>query len=453
MTNDIPGDLARPGGASAPSGAPASANGPTARPARSGWLGAAATALLALNLALFGLARPAQALPGGLPARLSRMPLALAEQPSTISAEATIQAVIARADAEQAAAIAARDPAPMADTATSAHYQSLIAVNQELLAHGVTAINLDHLDWGPITISGRGATATADETWTTSYADGTVEQSLDRNLYTLVQDGGVWKIADDDHPAGASPGSGATPPAPLPQPPTAALEPGQDTSRNWSGYAADNGSFSGVTGTWTVPQPALQGPFGSNAVWVGIGGVRGHDLIQAGTATLVSGSGQARLQAWVELLPEAARPIALAVHPGDSVTATISEQAANSWLIDFVDNTTGQRVQQTASYASSHSSAEWVVEAPTDGQSVLPLDNFGTVGFSNGSAILNGQSVSIAEAGAQPITLISARAQALAVPSALGDGGLTFDVTRTTVPANGPSGATPGRPRGRRGPG
>ena len=48
----------------------------------------------------------------------------------------------------------------------------------------------------------------------------------------------------------------------------------------------------------------------------------------------------------------------------------------------LANNTTGQTYDTTQTYTSSHSSAEWVEEAPSGGRGgVLPLDNFGTIQF------------------------------------------------------------------------
>src|SRR5579859_5731149 len=71
-------------------------------------------------------------------------------------------------------------------------------------------------------------------------------------------------------------------------------------SRNWAGYAATRGTFTAVSATWHVPEFAPDSPAGADATWVGIGGVRGGDLIQAGTQETVSGRGATQYQAWVE---------------------------------------------------------------------------------------------------------------------------------------------------------
>jgi hypothetical protein len=150
------------------------------------------------------------------------------------------------------------------------------------------------------------------------------------------------------------------------------------------------------------------------------------------------------------MLPRSSRQVALAVHPGDSVTVSISEQSLNNWQIAFQNNSTGQTYQETVAYSSSHSSAEWVQEAPSAGRGgVLPLSNFGTIQFSDGSAVKDGQTVTIAGAGARPITMLSAANQALAVPSALSDDGASFSVACTEAAATTTAG--PSRARGRRG--
>ena len=66
---------------------------------------------------------------------------------------------------------------------------------------------------------------------------------------------------------------------------------------------------------------------------------------------------------------------------------------------------------------------------------VLPLSNFGAVDFSNGSTIKDGQTVTIAGAGADPITMLSGNNQPLAVPTALSADGSSFKVARTDAPS------------------
>jgi hypothetical protein len=370
-----------------------------------------------------------------------------------------IQQVIQRSNDEQVQAIAAKDPSIMADTVTTDHYAELVQINQDLLDAGIANIQLVKLEWGAIAVNGSTATATTYETWTTAFSDGSMDQSRERNDYSLVLDNGAWKIKTDAHPdqaqAGGRPGPGSAPnPGANTQPPPTLPFPGipdnQNTSHNWSGYAATGGTYTSVSGTWTVPQfNGADSSFGIDAAWVGIGGVRSNDLIQAGTQQTVSGNGSTQYEAWVELLPRASRAVPLRVHAGDSVSVSIAEQSPDQWLIQFINNTTGQTYQQTQQYTSSHSSAEWVEEAPSGGRGgVLPLSNFGSIAFNNGTTVKDGQTLTIAGANARAITMVGNNEVALAVPSKLSDDGGGFSVARTEAPATtaAPNG-NPRRPR------
>src|SRR5579864_7346120 len=79
---------------------------------------------------------------------------------------------------------------------------------------------------------------------------------------------------------------------------------------------------------------------------------------------------------------------------------------------------------------------------------IEPLDAFGTIPFSGATAVENGQTVELAQAGAQAITMLNSAGQALAVPSAIGSNGTGFTVSRTSAQAT----TTPvGRTGGQRG--
>jgi hypothetical protein len=382
----------------------------------------------------------------------------------TDPAQQAIQQVIQRGDDEQAQAFAANDPTVMADTATTDFYQQQVQVDRDLRSNGVSDIKLVTIDWGSISVDGSSATATAFETWSTTYSDGSTEQSRDRNVYTLVQDSGTWKVSADDHPddavgtgtggapgattpggqASATPGSQAsgnpgrsraTPvPAGQPQPSQPRVPRGQNTSQNWSGYSATGGTFTSVTGTWNVPEFTADSPTGADATWVGIGGVDTRDLIQAGTQQTVARAGATQYEAWVETLPQSSHPVPLTINPGDSVTVSVTQQpqAQDQWQVSFKNETTGQTFQVTEHYASSMSSAEWIEEAPSSGRGrQIPLDNFGTVNFSQAAATRDGKTISLADAKAQAITMVGRGGQQLAKPSSLGSDGASFSVTRS----------------------
>ena len=347
--------------------------------------------------------------------------------------QTAVQQVIQRANEEQADAFAKKDSTIMRDTSTAEHYEEMVRINDDLAASGVTAIELLNLRWGAITVNGATARATTYETWRSTYADGSTDESTDQNDYTLVLDGTSWLIQTNTQPGTGTqqPGTGAAPSGQ----PVAEAAPVREVSSNWSGYAATGGTFTSVTGTWTVPQPSGTSA-GADATWVGIGGVNTRDLIQAGTQSMASGGGSVRYEAWIEMLPDSSQSVPLTVRPGDSVTVTITEQTAGSWLITIKNNTTTRSYSTTVSYSSSRSSAEWIEEAPSSGRSVVPLNDFGVVTFTNGSAVKNGQTVTISGAGATAITMINGSRQAIAQPSTLTSDGASFSVTRTDAPSN-----------------
>jgi hypothetical protein len=169
------------------------------------------------------------------------------------------------------------------------------------------------------------------------------------------------------------------------------------TSTNWSGFAdvTNAGAVTAVSGTWIVPTVTGTG-FGHtySSAWVGIDGYNSSTVEQTGTEMDVV-NGQAQYSAWWEMFPGGSvtiNPATLAVHPGDSMTGSVT-YANGTFTLTLHDNTTGQAFQTQQMLASAQlSSAEWIVEAPSSGSGVLPLANFGSVTFSNASATINGVS-------------------------------------------------------------
>lgn len=380
---------------------------------------------------------------------------------TTTDASAAIKALIEKANQEQQDAFAKGDPTIMQDTATSSYYSEIAQINSQMTAGGVASIKLLGIEWGPITMTGStSATATTYETWRTVYTDGTTEDSRDRNVYSLALQNGSWLIQADNHPD-AQTGSGGQSTTPgqttVPGAPTSPSQPttpssttlpiSLDSSHNWSGYAATGGTYTSVTGTWTVPSPSANGGVGVGATWVGIGGTSSRDLIQAGTQEMTDGQGRVRYSAWTEVLPATSENVPLAISPGDSVTVSIAEQSKGQWQIVIKNNTTGQDYKTTVKYSSSYSSAEWIVEAPSSSRSLLPLDNFGSIQFTDATATKDGKTVTIAQAKGSPISMVDRTGSILASPSGLTSDGKGFTVTRTDVPASTMPVGRPGRGR------
>src|SRR2546422_2491832 len=345
---------------------------------------------------------------------------------------AAIKDVIQRANQAQARALAKSDDTVMRDTATESYYQELVQTNRDLASGGVTSIALTNIAWGDVIVSGTTAQATAFETWRSTYNDGSNDERTDRNEYTLTQLSGAWRISADVQPDSRviEPGTGTSPSVTQPGTPAAVLS----RSSNWSGYAATGGVFTSVTGSWIVP-PVTSTSSRAHATWVGIGGLSGRDLLQAGTQAMVRADGMVEYSAWAEMLPQTSHPVPLAVRAGAAVTATLTQKSGNSWIITINNDTTKENYSATVQYSSSNSSAEWIQEAPSAGRGLVPLDQFGTLRVTAGSAVQNGKSQTLAELGARAITMINGAGQAIAQPSVLGHDGSSFTVTRTGAPS------------------
>jgi hypothetical protein len=211
---------------------------------------------------------------------------------------------------------------------------------------------------------------------------------------------------------------------------------GEHTSRNWAGYVATGASYSGVRATWSVPTVPAGVGTQADVTWVGIGGAKSKDLIQAGTQAITDSRGDMVYSAWYELLPQTSeQAVSLMVHPGDSITTSIDEQAQaqaqGQWLIEITDTTTGASFTKSVAYNSTLSSAEWIEEMPTGANGFIALDNFGQLTFSNASATANGTNESLAGTGAKAVAMVAHGTQTLATPSALSTDGTGFTVLRT----------------------
>lgn len=202
------------------------------------------------------------------------------------------------------------------------------------------------------------------------------------------------------------------------------------TSTNWSGYMATTGTFTSISGSWTVTQPTGNGTTTtSDATWIGIGGVSTSDLIQVGTDNTVTASGQVITSAFYELLPANARQIAtMVVQPGDAMHASLSD-VNGQWTITISDLTNAQSYTTIVAYISAFSSAEWIEEDPFYSNGTqIPFDNFGSVPFTRGSTTYNGASANILSAGSLKITMVDKSGTPIAVPSSIGSDGASFSV-------------------------
>ena len=123
-------------------------------------------------------------------------------------------------------------------------------------------------------------------------------------------------------------------------------------------------------------------------MWVGIGGFKptSDALEQIGTEVDCNPAGNTVSSAWYELVPAPSKTISLAVHPGDVMHATVTVMGHHVTVV--LRNLTSHKTFRKSLNAPSIdvSSAEWIVEAPSECISqfacqALPLANFGSVGF------------------------------------------------------------------------
>ena len=158
------------------------------------------------------------------------------------------------------------------------------------------------------------------------------------------------------------------------------------SSYNWAGYvqqATARDTFTSVTDTFNVPTPTSS-DLGTGqqlvAAWVGIGGytylgtlgVVDPTLVQAGIQVEVKTTKRRSgiiYSAWTEDLPHPERRLPLVVAAGDTVTATVSEISANTWVMEVHDVTTGKTKHRTLTYDASGLSAEAILETPCLGNS------------------------------------------------------------------------------------
>lgn len=224
-------------------------------------------------------------------------------------------------------------------------------------------------------------------------------------------------------------------------------------STNWAGYAIHRAgvSFQRVSATWTEPDATcVPGQPSYSAEWVGLGGykVTSNALEQTGTEVDCNAAGKVVSSAWYELVPAPSKTVSLVVTPGDVMHAsvTVTGHRVAIVLADLTSHQTFRKVLQAPSIDVS--SAEWIVEAPSECLSqfacqALPLANFGSVLFNSATAtsstgvagpIANdhwGRTTIDLIAGAQRMIVARDSSDVLgtAAPTPLASDGRSFDVT------------------------
>lgn len=234
----------------------------------------------------------------------------------------------------------------------------------------------------------------------------------------------------------------------------------QTQSTNWAGYAVHRSgeSFRQVVGVWAEPAATCRrGHRTFSSYWVGLGGysLSSRALEQTGTEVDCTSAGQVHAFAWFELVPAASVRVRLEVPPGDLLrgAVTVSGHRVHILLQDLTRHTAFSKALQAPDVDVS--SAEWIVEAPSEclgsGRCfTLPLANFGLASFDGAEAQpVTGQPGAIADArwSRTRIRLIPHNQRFVlshrglggggkAVPSGLQSGGSGFTVSYSPLGLN-----------------
>jgi hypothetical protein len=190
------------------------------------------------------------------------------------------------------------------------------------------------------------------------------------------------------------------------------------TSTNWSGYAVTGSRFTQVSATWKQPQATCSGTAYSS-FWVGLDGDTSNTVEQTGTDADCSGS-TPQYYAWYEMYPKFPVNFGDTVVPGDTMNASVTTDGRGNFTLTIADTTRGWSHTVKAKLKSAKlASAEVIAEAPSSSGGVLPLANFGTVGFTNATA--NNTTLTSSTPHIDPITMQSG-STVKAQPSSISNG-------------------------------
>jgi len=198
---------------------------------------------------------------------------------------------------------------------------------------------------------------------------------------------------------------------------TLAVGPTGDTSTNWSGYFASGGTFTSVSGSWTVPTVTCTSDADEySSEWIGIDGATDSTVEQDGVEADCQ-NGSPFYQAWYEFYSENTGPpkgvssvdeipIDESISPGDAMSASVSV-ASNEWTLKISDSTRNWTFTEGPILwtVPAEASAEWIAERPMVNGSLTSLADFGSVTFTAAAATENGSSESISALGATAIEM------------------------------------------------
>jgi hypothetical protein len=170
---------------------------------------------------------------------------------------------------------------------------------------------------------------------------------------------------------------------------------------NWAGYAdasTTHGTFTKVSGSWTVPKVTCTSEDRVTSEWVGLDGFNDSTVEQDGTSSQCF-EGTALYYSWYEMYPAGTVEVGTTVAAGDSISASVS-RSGSSYTLSLTDSThTANSFSEKATCSTStclDTSAEWIAERPAYATTgIVPEAVFSTVHFSNASETANGKTSTI----------------------------------------------------------
>ena len=172
------------------------------------------------------------------------------------------------------------------------------------------------------------------------------------------------------------------------------------SSYNWAGYAdvsSTNGTFTKVSGAWTVPAVTCTKEDRITSDWVGLDGFSSSTVEQDGTVSQCF-EGRAVYYTWYEMYPAGTIAVGTSVSPSDKISASVS-RSGSSYTLAVTDSThtaNSFSVNKTcATTTCVDTSAEWIAERPAYSIGIVPEAQFSTVPFSAASETAAGRTSTI----------------------------------------------------------
>lgn len=161
------------------------------------------------------------------------------------------------------------------------------------------------------------------------------------------------------------------------------------TSYNWAGYAdvsTTAGTYTKVSGSWTVPAVTCTSEDRITSEWVGLDGWNTGTVEQDGTTSQCF-QGVALYYSWYEMYPANTVEVGTTVAAGDSISASVTRSGTNYTLALTDSTNSSNSFNQAATCAATtclDESAEIITERPAySSTGIVPEAQFGTDKFTN----------------------------------------------------------------------